>query len=44
MHAVADRYLDTDEDLPLAKHLLLLGIAAFFAVFIVWANFANSTR
>lgn len=41
LHAIADKYLDTDDDLPLAQHLLLLGIAAFFLVFIVWANFAT---
>lgn len=41
LHAMADKYLDTDDDLPLAQHLLLLGTAAFFLVFVVWANFAT---
>lgn len=40
-HAMADRYLDTDDDLPLAKHLLLMGITAFILIFIIWANFAT---
>ncbi len=31
---------DTDDDLPLSKHLLLLSIATFICIFIVWANFA----
>lgn len=39
--AVAEKHLDTDDDLPLAQHLLLLGISAFIVIFIVWANFAT---
>lgn len=30
-----------DEDLPLSKHLLLVFIAAFFVIFVIWANFAT---
>ncbi len=29
-----------DEDLPLSRHLLLLFIAAFFVIFVFWANWA----
>ena len=38
--ARADRFFDTDEDLGLSKHLLMLGIIGFFTVFILWANWA----
>lgn len=30
-----------DEDLPLSKHLLLVFIAAFFVIFVLWANWAT---
>lgn len=39
--AHADRALDTDEDLPLARHLILLVIVLFFVVFFAWASFAE---
>ena len=39
--AHADRVLDTDEDLPLAKHVMMIVICAFFIVFFLWATFAN---
>ncbi|MCM2343617.1 MAG: HlyD family type I secretion periplasmic adaptor subunit [Alphaproteobacteria bacterium] len=41
MQARADRFFTTDEDIPLHQHILLLSIVAFFAFFIVWANFAT---
>ncbi len=39
--AHASSFFDTDEQLPLSKHLLLLAIALFFIIFIIWANFAT---
>ena len=30
-----------DDDLPLAKHILLLSVAAFFVLFVIWANMAT---
>lgn len=42
MQAHALRTFDTDDDdLPLSKHYLLLAIASFIVIFIVWANFAT---
>lgn len=41
VQAHADHYFNTDDELPLSKHVLLFTIAAFFFVFIVWANFAT---
>ncbi|QQG36283.1 MAG: HlyD family type I secretion periplasmic adaptor subunit [Micavibrio aeruginosavorus] len=41
LHAKADRFFTADEDIPLHQHILLLSITAFFAFFIVWANFAT---
>ncbi len=38
--AYALSYFETDDDLPLSRHLLLVFIALFFTIFIVWANFA----
>lgn len=38
-HALA--VFDTDEDLALSKHLLLMAIVSFFVIFIVWSNFAS---
>lgn len=32
---------ETDDELPLSKHLLLLAILGFFTIFIVWANVAT---
>ena len=32
---------DTDEDLPLSQHLLLVGLCAFFILFFIWANIAT---
>lgn len=31
---------DTDDDMPLSRHLLLISIATFFVVFVLWANIA----
>lgn len=39
--ANADRYFTTDEELPLSRHILLMSMAAFVFVFIVWASFAR---
>lgn len=41
VQAHADRYFATDDELPLHQHVLLLTIAAFFGVFILWASFAS---
>src|SRR5690606_22027452 len=41
MTARADKFFITDEDLPLHQHILLMSVAAFFFLFIVWANFAT---
>ena len=38
--AKADRFFNTDDDLPLSQHLILMFIAAFFVMFVIWANFA----
>ncbi|MCB9997101.1 MAG: HlyD family type I secretion periplasmic adaptor subunit [Rhodospirillales bacterium] len=38
--ARADKFFVTSEELPLSKHIILMTIAAFFVVFIVWANLA----
>lgn len=39
--AHAERVLETDEDLPLGRHLIFFAICAFFVLFILWASFAN---
>lgn len=39
--AHADRVLSTDEDLPLSRHFILIGICLFFFLFILWASFAH---
>lgn len=41
LNALAEKTLETDDDLPLSKHLLLFGIAAFFLIAIIWASFAT---
>jgi adhesin transport system membrane fusion protein len=38
--AKAMTFFDTDDDMPLSKHLLLIAISSFIVIFIVWANFA----
>lgn len=39
--ARADHFFASDEELPLHEHLMLVAIAGFFMVFVVWANFAT---
>lgn len=39
--AHADRALSTDEDLPLSRHIMLVSICVFFALFFIWASFAS---
>ncbi len=34
-------FFDTDDNLPLSKHLLFVAITVFFIAFFVWANLAN---
>jgi len=41
IHAHALRVFDTDEDLAISKHFLLMAICAFVAIFIIWTNFAS---
>lgn len=38
-HALS--FFDVDEQLPLSKHLLLITIALFFIIFVIWANLAT---
>ncbi|MCD8498234.1 MAG: HlyD family type I secretion periplasmic adaptor subunit [Alphaproteobacteria bacterium] len=38
--AKAMAMLEVEDDLPLSKHMLLLFIFLFFAIFIIWANLA----
>jgi len=37
----AESFFETDDQLPLSKHLLLVAVASFFVLFIVWANLAQ---
>ncbi|MEM7651201.1 MAG: HlyD family type I secretion periplasmic adaptor subunit [Pseudomonadota bacterium] len=41
MQARALAFFDTDDDMPMSKHLLLMSITSFFVIFVVWANFAT---
>jgi len=41
VQAHGERFFDTDEDLPLGNHLLLLFIVLFFVIFFFWASFAE---
>lgn len=41
VQAHGERFFETDEDLPLANHLLLLFIVLFFVIFFFWASFAH---
>jgi adhesin transport system membrane fusion protein len=41
VHAHGERFFTTDEDLPLASHLLLFFILGFWILFFVWASFAK---
>ncbi len=40
-HAHLLAKFDTDEDMPLSRHLLLFAIASFFILFFIWANLAK---
>lgn len=39
--AHAERALETDEEMPLGPHILMLSICAFFILFFIWATFAS---
>ncbi len=41
VQAHGERFFDTDEDLPLANHVLLVFIVLFFIIFFFWASFAE---
>lgn len=41
LEAYGDKLLETDEDLPLARHLQLFTVVGIVFVFIIWANFAK---
>lgn len=38
--AHADRFFTTNDELPLSQHIMLVMIAGFFVIFIIWANLA----
>ncbi len=40
VQAQGERFFDTDEDMPLSKHLVLFFIILFFTIFFFWASFA----
>ena len=40
MKARAMRVFDTDEELPLSKHVMMLTIVGFWVAMVIWANFA----
>ena len=40
INAHARAFFDSDDDVPLSKHFLLMAITSFVVIFIVWANFA----
>ncbi|MEM6781077.1 MAG: HlyD family type I secretion periplasmic adaptor subunit [Pseudomonadota bacterium] len=41
LQAHAERFLEVDEELPLSKHLILLGTVAAIGLLILWASFAK---
>lgn len=41
VQAQGERFFDTDEDMPLSKHLVLFFILAFFTIFFFWASYAE---
>ncbi|HAJ89424.1 MAG TPA: HlyD family type I secretion periplasmic adaptor subunit [Rhodospirillaceae bacterium] len=41
VQAYADRYFMTDDELPLHRHFILVGLFLFFVVFVLWASFAT---
>lgn len=36
-----DRAFETDEEMPLSKHIMMVVICGFFIIFFLWATFAN---
>ncbi len=40
-HAQLLSLFDTDDDMPLSRHLLFVSIGAFFFIFVIWANLAT---
>lgn len=40
-HAHFLNFFETDEDLPMSRHFLMVAITAFFVIFVIWANFAS---
>ncbi|MEM8832995.1 MAG: HlyD family type I secretion periplasmic adaptor subunit [Pseudomonadota bacterium] len=40
VQAQGERFFDTDEDMPLSRHLVLFFILAFFSIMFFWASFA----
>lgn len=36
-----DRAFETDEEMPLSKHVMMVVICGFFIIFFLWATFAN---
>jgi membrane fusion protein, adhesin transport system len=40
-HAHLLAKFDTDDDMPLSRHLLLMSIAGFFFIFFIWSNLAK---
>lgn len=41
VHAHAEAFFQTDDEMPLSKHLMLVSITAFFVIFVLWANLAT---
>ena len=41
LQAEALRFFDADDQIPLSKHFLLVGIVGFFLAFVIWANLAT---
>ncbi len=41
LKAHGEKFFETDEELPLSRHLILIAICLFFVVFFVWASWAN---
>ncbi|MGN7439342.1 MAG: HlyD family type I secretion periplasmic adaptor subunit [Alcanivorax sp.] len=41
VQARATVFFDADDQVPLSKHFLLVAIASFFLIFVIWANLAT---
>lgn len=39
--AHADKFFNSDDEVPLSHHLILVIVLGFFIVFVIWANFAT---